>query len=230
MRMNTQNNLFSFSKVATHPFNLVSINIRRIHLHRRRKIEDDRTFNRRLPYFFNCLAHFQRKIHLCSCKAFRRIFQPEITVKILGTFLDHSGSLNGNLLNLFPVHVEYHISLKCGCGIINMEDNILDTFDSFKGFINQMLTALTQNLHTYIIRNHLAVYQCPQKIIFQLGCGRKTNLNFLESQLYEQVKEFQLFFNHHRFDQRLITIPQIHAAPDWSFLNLFIRPLTFFII
>ena len=111
-----------------------------------------------------------------------------------------------------------------------MEDNILDTLDGLKGFIDQMLTALTQNLHTYIIRNHLTVYQCPKEIIFQLGCGRKTNLNFLESQLYKQVKEFQFFFNHHRLDQRLVTISEVDAAPDWRFLNLFIRPLPFFII
>ena len=39
-----------------------------------------------------------------------------------------------------------------------MNYHILDALDRFKGSLDQMLSALYQNLHSYVIRNHAALY------------------------------------------------------------------------
>lgn len=122
--------------------------------------------------------------------------------------------------------MEYNVTLKHRCGVVNMYNNIFDSLDCLKGTVDQMLSALGQNLNLYIIRNHVFSYQLAQKIVLNLGCCRKSDLNLLESQFQKQPEHLHLLFYIHWIDQCLIAIAQIHAAPHRCMLNLFVRPFT----
>ena len=124
--------------------------------------------------------------------------------------------------------MEYYITLQCRSRIVNVHDRTFDSRQGFKCLLNQMLTALCQNLNRHIIRNQISLNQLPQKIIFNLGSTRKSNLDFLKSQFYKQVKEFNFLFYHHWLDQSLVTVSQIHTTPDRCLFNLFIWPGTLF--
>ena len=87
-----------------------------------------------------------------------------------------------------------------------------------------MLPALNQHLNHNIVRNQLPVNQLAKEIKLDLGSRRETNLDLLKAKLYQHVKEFNFLFHYHRLHQSLIAVPQIYAAPDRRFLNLFVRP------
>ena len=212
--------------MSGHPFNLVCIDIRCCHLNRCRQIEDDWILHSRLPYFLDCLTDIQRKIKLCTCKALRRILKLDIAVKAFHILLHHLRTINCNLLDLFTIHIKDHISLQGGCGIVNMDNDILASLNSLKCSLDQMLSALDQDLNLDIIRNQISLNQCSQKIIFNLRSCRETDFDFLESQFHKQIEKFNLLFNNHWLDQCLIAVSQIDTAPDRCLLDLFVRPLS----
>ena len=93
------------------------------------------------------------------------------------------------------------------------------TFYRFKGLADDMFSRLRQHLNGHIIGNHVAFDQGTDKIVLGIGRSRKTNLDLLETDLYQQLKEFQLIFQAHGIDQSLVTISQVNAAPDGGLGN-----------
>ena len=87
------------------------------------------------------------------------------------------------------------------------------SLNGFKGLSDNVITALCQNLHRHIIRNHIFIDQLAQKFIFGFTGSRETDFNLLEADLYKHLIEFDLFFKIHRDDQCLISITQVHTAP-----------------
>ena len=81
-----------------------------------------------------------------------------ITVKICQMLFDHTCSCDGNVNDLILTLVEYHISLQSRCGVVDMNHNILDSLDSFKGTVHQFLTTLGQHLYFDIIRDLILCY------------------------------------------------------------------------
>ena len=111
-----------------------------------------------------------------------------------------------------------------------MYNNIFDSLDCLKGTVDQMLSALGQNLNLYIIRNHVFSYQLAQKIVLNLGSCREANLDLFKSKFYQEVEHLDLLLYDHRLNQCLVAVAQVNTAPDRRFLNLFIRPLTLRVI
>ena len=83
---------------------------------------------------------------------------------------------------------------------------LFDSLNRLKGSLDQVLTALYQNLHPNIIRNHPPLYQLTQKIILNLGSCRKSYLNLLKAHLHQHIEKFHLLFHNHGLDQRLVAI------------------------
>ena len=107
-----------------------------------------------------------------------------------------------------------------------MNDRMRRSFDRFKGPFDNMLSRLCQNLDRYILRDHILLDQCTQKLIFCLRRCRKSHFDLLEAYIQKHLEEFYFFLQTHRLDQCLIPIPQIHAAPDGRFFNMvFLHPV-----
>ena len=84
-----------------------------------------------------------------------------------------------------------------------------------------MLSCLCQYLNRYILRNQILIDQLAQKFKFRLTGCRKADFNFLKANLYKQLEKLDFFIQTHRYDQCLIAIPQIHAAPLGCFFYIF---------
>ena len=55
--------------------------------------------------------------------------------------------------------MENYVTLQGRGGIVDMYDYFLDTLDCLEGSLDEVLTALYQNLHADIMRNETALYQ-----------------------------------------------------------------------
>ena len=102
------------------------------------------------------------------------------------------------------------------------------TLHRLKRLFNDMFSRLCQHLHSYIVRNHITFDQRTHKIKFCLGSSRKPHFDLLKSDLYEHLEKLQLLLQTHRLDQRLISIPKIHGAPDRRSIHIiFFHPVVF---
>ena len=63
------------------------------------------------------------------------------------------------------------------------------TFDSVKCFSDNMLSCLCQNLDRNVIRNHILLDQCTQKLIFCLRRCRKSHFDLLEADIQKHLEE-----------------------------------------
>ena len=142
-----------------HPFNLICIYVWCVHLDSCRKVEDNLVLRCRLPDILNSSTNIQCKFYFCTGKALRGILQLDISVKFCSTLFYHFCSINGNLFNCFFIFMKNHITLKYRSRIVNMNNYILDSLNCLKRTVDQMLSALCQNLNLYIVRNHILIYQ-----------------------------------------------------------------------
>ena len=94
-----------------------------------------------------------------------------------------------------------------------MNNGVLYTLQSLKGFLYNMLTGLGQHLNRYIIRNKIILYQFAQEGVLRLGSSREPNFDFLKAYLHQHLKELYLFIQTHRNNKGLIAIPKIHRTP-----------------
>ena len=111
-----------------------------------------------------------------------------------------------------------------------MYNRLFTAFNGFKGAVNQLFPALGQHLYPHVIRYQLTVYQLTQEIELYLARSRKADFDLLKAQLYQVLEHLNFFFHNHGIDQRLVSIPQVNAAPHRRLLNLLPRPFSFRVI
>ena len=210
-------------------FNLVSISIRRTHLYGRGQVEDNRVILRRAHFLHNRFADSYREINLCTGKAFRRIFVANIHAAacnlLLRQLTNKLRTLHGNLGDALHILTENNLTLQGRCRIVKVNNNILRTAYSLKGFANQLLACLHQHLHRYVVRNMTALNKRAQNFVLRFGGRGKAHFDFLEAAINQRMEKFELLRNAHRCHQRLIAIAQVNAAPNRCFGNSFFRPL-----
>ena len=90
-------------------------------------------------------------------------------------------------------------------------------FHRLKGFADNVISGLGQYLNGHILRDHIPLDQRPHKLILRIGSRREAHFDLLKTHLDQKVKKLQFFLQAHGFDQRLIAVPQIHAAPEGRF-------------
>ena len=110
-----------------------------------------------LPYIKYCVADFHGIVHFSSRKAFRAVFEGEVTFSLRSQFIQKLCPVNGDLFYFLFALFKYLLTL-CNRGrIVKMNDCVRSTFYRFKGFLDDMLSCLGQNLDGNIVRNHIAV-------------------------------------------------------------------------
>ena len=230
VRMYAEDNAVSVLEVAAHPLDLVSVDVGRRHLHGGREIEDHGIFRCRLPYVLHSRADLEGKIQLSAGKALGRILKIDLSGELFRSFLDPFGALDGDINDGLLVLAKNHVSLQCRCGVINMHNGLFAALDRFKSLLDLVLSALGQDLHDDIVRDHVLVDQLTKEIVFDLARCRESDLDLLEAELYQQTEHFHFLTDHHGIDQRLISIAKIYAHPCGCLLDLLIRPLSLRII
>ena len=105
-----------------------------------------------------------------------------------------------------------------------MKNGLAAALNRFDRFLNQLPTGLAQHLNRHIRRNQIFLYDQSDKIKICLGGSRKPHLDLFESQLQQQVIDFELFVGRHGLDQRLIAVAQINTAPTRRLSDHLVRP------
>ena len=207
MRMQRQDHRLAIAEIAVHPFDLVGMDIRGRHFHRRRQIDDGRVGGRRLPHIHHRLAHLQRVIQLGAGKAFRAVLEAQI---VRPAFRDavghHLRAIDGDLLDAVTVRLEDDAALQRRGRIIQMQDGVWRAVQTFNRAVNQMLARLGQHLDGDIARHMAALDQFAKEIIVGLRGRGEAHLDLLEPHIDEKLEHAHLAGAVHRFDERLVTV------------------------
>ena len=226
VRMKRKNNVIAVFEVFVHVGNLHGKDMRHTHLNRSRQIDDGFAVGRRLPDIEDGIADFQCVLWLRAREGFRRILEAVVGTGFFRELLQKFCSIDGHLLDLFLILTEHLLTLSNRRRIVNVNNGVLDTFQSIKGLADDMLAGLREYLNRHIIWNQIIFYEAAQEFIFRLRSCRKTDFDFLEADFEEHLVEFQLLIETHRNDQRLVAVTQVDAAPDWCVIRgIFLRPL-----
>ena len=167
--------------------------MRHCHLHGGRNIDDNLVILGRLPYIQNGVANLYCIVNLCLGEAFRAVFKGKIAIGFIGKVFQKLCTVNGNLLDFLFTFLKHLLSLCHGCGIVKMDNGMWRTLYGLKGLADDVLSRLCQYLDGNVIRYHFSLDQLSYKVIFGFGSSGEAHFNFLKSDIYKHLKEFQLF-------------------------------------
>src|ERR1700754_1184086 len=105
-----------------------------------------------------------------------------------------------------------------------MDDRARRAFERLERARDQVLARLHKHFDRHIVGNARFVDQLANEIEVGLRCGRKSDFDFLEADRHEHLEEFELLWNAHRLDQRLVAVAQVGAHPDRRSLDRAARP------
>ena len=171
-------------EVLRHILDLIGIDIRRIHLHRGRQVDDDLAALTALPCVEHGVTDLGRVIHLGAREGLRRILEADVAREAGGILLYELGTGKGDVNDFFLTLMEHHVSLKDGSGVIDVDDGLLETSEAVEGTLELLGTALHQHLYGHIIRDHLPLDQLTQEVILDLGRCREAHFDFLKAHGY----------------------------------------------
>ena len=202
--------------ITAKPLDLVGINIRRRHLHRRRQIEYGLALRRRLPHRIDRIAYLDRKIHLRAGETFRAVLENPFRVGVTQRVLAHRrGTAHRDVDDAGTIAAKHDAPLRGRGRIVDMHDRAPRTLQRFVRSRNQCGPRLRQHLDGHIVGNQFFLDDFAHKIEIGLRGGRKSHLDLLEADFHQHVEHAPLTRRIHRFDQRLIAVAQINAAPHW---------------
>ena len=206
VRMQGENHVVPVLQVLAHILHLAGIDMRHGKFHCARKIDNCLPVCRRLPDIQNRVADFQRIFRLRPGKAFRAVLKTVGFVLLLCQFLQKLRSLDGYPFDLLLVFFEDLLTLREGGGVVHMHNGIFASLQRLKRLADDVLTGLCQHLHGDIVGNQIFLNQPAEKHIFCLGSGRETHLNFLKTNLAEQLEKLNFCIQIHGNYQRLIAV------------------------
>src|ERR1700727_1545262 len=95
-----------------------------------------------------------------------------------------------------------------------MDNGAATSPDRFEGASDQILARLRQNLDGYVLRNTIFVDQTADKIEIGAGGRGEAELDFLKAHGNQGSEEAIFTLGSHWFDERLIAVAKVDAAPN----------------
>ena len=191
------------------------------------EIQNDLVLRCGVEMLQDCLTDLRSVVHLRTHEGLWRVFIAQIHPLLqhgLAHLVNQVGGIRGDLGDAGHVHMEDHLPLQSGRGIVEMEDHIFGALNGLKCFLDQMGAGLYQYLNGHIIRDMATVDELPTDLILRLRGRRKANLNFFDPDVHQSMEIFQLLFEIHGIYQGLVAIPQVYRAPDGRLGNLLVGP------
>ena len=201
-----------FAEVLQHIGELVGHTV----LHRGGQVQNDLVLRVGVEVLQHSLADLHRVVHLGAHKGLGGVLKAQIHPLLnegLGHLIDQVGGVGGDLGDAVGVHVEHHLPLEGGGGVVEMEDDVLGAPDGLKGFFDEMLPGLDQHLNGHIVRDVSPLDQLPADLVLRLAGGGEADLDLLDAYIHQSVEVFQLLLKVHGVHQGLVAVPQVHRAP-----------------
>ena len=199
---------------------LVGIHMGHAHFHGDRQVDDHRAVRGGLHNVQHGVAHIHGVVHFGAGEALRAVLEQEVALVLLAELLDQLGAVGGDLLDLFLALVEHLLTLGHRGGVVKMDHRPGGTLDGLEGAADDVIAALGQHLHGDVLRDHVLLDQGAQELVLGLAGSREAHLDLLEADLHQHLEKLQLFCKAHGHDQRLVAVPQVHAAPGRGLFNV----------
>ena len=208
------------------PFDLVGVDVRGRHLHRRGEVEDGAVLRGGLPHVHDRLADLDGVVEFRSREALRRVLETP-SVRIGGGFLqfpDQFRAVDGDLRDSVPVRPEDDAPLQSRRRVVEVDDRVPGALDRLEGAADQGIARLGENLDGDVPGHHLPFDELAAEIEVRLAGAGKSDLDLLEAHVHERAEHAPLAFGSHGFDQRLVAVPKIDAAPHGRLADHGARP------
>ena len=211
--------------MATEPLDLVGIDVRRGALDGGGQVEDHLVLRRRVPHLDHRVTYFLGELQFGSAEGLRRVFEGPLGFRLLGGVFDEQlGRVDRDGLDAFLVLVEHDTAEGRRGGVVQVHDGLFGAAQGFEGACDQVFTALGQHLDGGVLGDVVVFDQGAYKVEVGLRSGRERGFDFLHADGDQGLPETQFFHRVHRFDQRLVAIAQVGAAPDRRAGDGFRRP------
>ena len=90
-----------------------------------------------------------------------------------------------------------------------MDDCRSRTLEALETCPDQVFTALCKNLDDHVVGHPVRLYQALDKVELRCACAREADLDFLDPNAHEFIKEAVFLHRIHRIYDRLVAITQI---------------------
>ena len=215
VRVQAQHDAVAPGEVAVHPLDLVGVDVRRRHLHRRRQVDDHLALRRRLPDFRNRVADVPGVIELGAGEALGRILVDDLGLRHGRRELaDQLRPVHGDLRDASAVLAEDHAALERRGGVVEVDDGAARPGDGLEGAPDQLVARLGEHLDGHVVGDLPLVDDVAAEVEIGLAGGREADLDLLEAEAHELLEHAQLPPEAHRLDERLVAVAQIDGAPD----------------
>ena len=216
VRVKGYQHVFSVVQVLGHKLYLLSVHVRRAHFYGSGQVDYDFSVRRRLPDIYHRVAYFKGKFRLRTRKAFRRILEKEIAFSLFRVFEKEFRARNGYIDYFILGFFENLLSLRYRGRVVQVNYRPLRAFERLKSLCDYVFSRLREHLYRHVVRDKIFLYESAQEFVFRFARGGETYLYLFETYFAKESEKFQLLVEAHRYDERLVSVAQINAAPHGS--------------
>ena len=214
VRVQREHDAVATVHVTKEPLDRVGVEIRRVHLDRRREVQDQRPIGRRIDDLDHRVADLERVVELGAGEALGRVLVVELgrrRHRLEGQ--TECGRVGRDLLDTGLVESEDDPSLQGRDRVVEVNDGAARPDDRFVRAADEVLAALGEDLDRDILRDQVVFDDVTNEVEVGLRGRRESDLDLLETHLDELDEHRVLAIEVHRIDQRLIAVAQVDAAP-----------------
>ena len=181
-----------------------------------------------LPNLDNLVADILCELGLRSRKTLGRILEGNLALRLCLILLAKPCTEGCDVYNLLLAPLKDLLALSNGGGVVEVDDGVLCTLDSLKGFRDYVLTRLGENLNGNVVGDKPLFNYRTAEFILRFARRREADLNLLKADLAKKLEELKLFIKAHRDYESLVSVAKVDAAPPRRLFYIFLlRPAHF---
>jgi hypothetical protein len=119
------------------------------------------------------------------------------------------GGVDGDVDDAGLVEPEDDLTLQRVCRVVEVDDRPRRSLDAVVGALDLFLPALRQYLDRHVVRDAVLGDELADELEVGLARRWEADLDFLESDVDEDLEHVQLAHRVHRIDQRLVPVAQV---------------------
>jgi hypothetical protein len=214
VRMHRQHDAVAAGQVAVHPLDHVGEQVGRGVLHRGGQVDDALALGRGLPHGRHGVHHALAERKLGAREHLGRVLEGPLRLRLrLRERREQPRLGRGQLDDAVLVQPEHDAAHHRRRRVVQVHDGPPCAHERLERAPDQRLAGLRQHLDGDVVGHQIVVDQLAHEVELDLRRGREADLDLLEADVHEGLEHPQLARHVHRFDQRLVAVPQVHAAP-----------------
>ena len=117
----------------------------------------------------------------------------------------------GDAVDAQPVH---HSPLQLRGRVVQVNDGLVGAGDRLVGAFDQLRSALGEHLNPHVVGHQILLHELAAELEVRRRCRREADFDLLEAHLHQCLEHPPLARHVHRVDEGLVSVAQIHRAPQ----------------